>query len=198
MTAAPSRSPRRQSAKKAFSGSGDITVSEGIERLEASRPYHYRRTPQGWEMSPGFPDGPWRAIRVGATAGHATSCQSFTVPETDAGQYRIKKVLEVRGVHRSSGRTAYAYFKVNSSARRGWDAAEPVRTKPNGEVAHTRYTITAGRCFSKGPTVYRFAGRERIRRISDWPCYRACIWDPGRRSQEPMLRQSLQCHGAVN
>ena len=63
-------------------------------------------------MAPGFPDGPWRAIRVGATAGRATSCQSFTVPETGAGKYRIKKIIEVRRVNGGSRRTAYAYFEV--------------------------------------------------------------------------------------
>lgn len=46
----------------------------------------------------------------------------------------------------------------------GWGAAEPVETKPNGEVTHISYVITAGHCFSKGPTVYRFAreGKEFV------------------------------------
>jgi sugar lactone lactonase YvrE len=39
----------------------------------------------------------------------------------------------------------------------GWGATEPGGTKPNGEVTQVPYVITAGHCFSKGPTVRRFA-----------------------------------------
>jgi sugar lactone lactonase YvrE len=39
----------------------------------------------------------------------------------------------------------------------GWGATEPDVTKPNGEVVHRNFVITAGHCFGKGPTVYRFA-----------------------------------------
>jgi YD repeat-containing protein len=38
-----------------------------------------------------------------------------------------------------------------------WGATEAGPTKPNGEGTLVRYAITAGHCFSKGPTVYRFA-----------------------------------------
>ncbi len=111
--------------------------------------------------------------------------ESFLAQHSDPGEFEVihatgrpsLKSLATRPAHWTEGGGRPPKYNVREAEKRifggdalmdtegefeyectaGWGATEPAGSKPNGEVALVPYVITAGHCFSKGPTVYRFA-----------------------------------------